>query len=249
MAERPRTGPRTQLRCAIYTRKSTEEGLEQDFNSLDAQREACAAYILSQRHEGWTPVASSYDDGGYSGGSMERPGLKMLLADIAAGKIDVVVVYKVDRLTRTRPPPPAPAQDSLSKLWVAVRAGGSVLARRVVGIAALFQASCAGPATLCNESNEEIDPTDPESVEGRTEEEVAEAAKRKGWKEEPARTGTEKGRRFSDVSGNNGIRIMRGGDNRTDTDSDVKSGGPYAKIVGGRYAGAVVPLAGNKSQK
>ncbi|WP_374388003.1 recombinase family protein [Sandaracinobacter sp.] len=101
MAERPQTGAGTQLRSAIYTRKSTEEGLEQDFNSLDAQREACAAYILSQRHEGWTPAAASYDDGGFSGGSMERPGLKMLLADIAAGKIDVVVVYKVDRLTRS----------------------------------------------------------------------------------------------------------------------------------------------------
>lgn len=88
-------------RCAIYTRKSTEEGLEQDFNSLDAQREACAAYILSQKHEGWTLVDGAYDDGGYSGGSMERPGLKALLADVAAGKIDVIVVYKVDRLTRS----------------------------------------------------------------------------------------------------------------------------------------------------
>ncbi|PZU08508.1 recombinase family protein [Sphingomonas sp.] len=89
------------VRCAIYTRKSTEEGLEQEFNSLDAQREACAAYITSQRHEGWTPVPHTYDDGGYSGGSLERPGLKQLLADIAAGKVDVIVVYKVDRLTRS----------------------------------------------------------------------------------------------------------------------------------------------------
>lgn len=87
-------------RCAIYTRKSTEEGLDQDFNSLDAQREACAAYIQSQKHEGWTAVPSVYDDGGYSGGSLERPALQRLLADIEAGRIDVIVVYKVDRLTR-----------------------------------------------------------------------------------------------------------------------------------------------------
>ena len=88
------------VRCAIYTRKSTEEGLEQEFNSLDAQAEACAAYILSQRHEGWVQNPERYDDGGYSGGSMERPGVKRLMADIAAGKVDVIVVYKVDRLTR-----------------------------------------------------------------------------------------------------------------------------------------------------
>jgi len=87
-------------RCAVYTRKSTEEGLDQNFNSLDAQREACAAYILSQRHEGWTELADRYDDGGYSGGSMERPGLVRLLEDVRAGRIDVIVVYKVDRLTR-----------------------------------------------------------------------------------------------------------------------------------------------------
>ncbi len=87
-------------RCAIYTRKSTEEGLGQSFNSLDAQREACAAYILSQRHEGWSELSDRYDDGGFSGGSMERPGLQQLIADIRAGRIDVVVVYKVDRLTR-----------------------------------------------------------------------------------------------------------------------------------------------------
>jgi DNA invertase Pin-like site-specific DNA recombinase len=88
------------FRCAIYTRKSTEEGLDQDFNSLDAQREACAAYIQSQKHEGWTAVPTVYDDGGYSGGSLERPALQRLLADIEAGRIDVIVVYKVDRLTR-----------------------------------------------------------------------------------------------------------------------------------------------------
>jgi DNA invertase Pin-like site-specific DNA recombinase len=89
------------LRCAIYTRKSSEEGLEQHFNSLHAQREACAAYIASQVGEGWTPLPAEYDDGGYSGGSMDRPGLKALLADIRGGLVDVVVVYKVDRLTRS----------------------------------------------------------------------------------------------------------------------------------------------------
>ncbi len=88
------------LRCGIYTRKSSEEGLEQDFNSLHAQREACEAYVLSQKHEGWTVLPSLYDDGGFSGGSLDRPALKRLLEDIEAGRIDVVVVYKVDRLTR-----------------------------------------------------------------------------------------------------------------------------------------------------
>ena len=88
------------LRCAIYTRKSTDEGLEKDFNSLDAQREACAAFIQSQKHEGWTGLPTLYDDGGYSGGTMERPALKRLLVDIEAGRVDVIVVYKVDRLTR-----------------------------------------------------------------------------------------------------------------------------------------------------
>jgi DNA invertase Pin-like site-specific DNA recombinase len=88
-------------RCAVYTRKSTEDGLEQEFNSLDAQREACEAFILSQKHEGWVLVSSRYDDGGFSGGHMERPGLKALLTDIEAGVVDVIVVYKVDRLTRS----------------------------------------------------------------------------------------------------------------------------------------------------
>ena len=97
----PERNAGARVRCAIYTRKSTEEGLEQEFNSLDAQREACAAYILSQRHEGWTLVPDLYDDGGFSGGSLERPALKQLLADVAAGKIDAIVVYKVDRLTRS----------------------------------------------------------------------------------------------------------------------------------------------------
>lgn len=88
------------LRCAIYTRKSTEEGLEQDYNSLHAQRDACAAYVQSQAGEGWTLLPEVYDDGGFSGGNMARPGLKRLLDDVEAGLIDVVVVYKVDRLTR-----------------------------------------------------------------------------------------------------------------------------------------------------
>jgi site-specific DNA recombinase len=88
-------------RCAIYTRKSSEEGLDQSFNSLQAQREACEAYVTSQKHEGWQILSTEYDDGGFSGGNMDRPGLKKLLADIAAGKIDTVVVYKVDRLTRS----------------------------------------------------------------------------------------------------------------------------------------------------
>lgn len=89
------------LRCAIYTRKSSEEGLDQDFNSLDAQFEACAAYIASQRHEGWKLLPKRYDDGGFSGGNVQRPALQALLADIAAAKVDLVVVYKIDRLTRS----------------------------------------------------------------------------------------------------------------------------------------------------
>ncbi len=92
---------RRRLRCAIYTRKSSEEGLEQEFNSLDAQREACEAYILSQKHDGWIALPAFYDDGGLSGGNMERPALKRLLDDVSAGRVDVIVVYKVDRLTRS----------------------------------------------------------------------------------------------------------------------------------------------------
>jgi len=88
-------------KCAIYTRKSSDEGLEQSFNSLDAQREACEAYIKSQKHEGWVASTVLYDDGGYSGGSMERPGLQKLMGDIQAGRVNVIVVYKVDRLTRS----------------------------------------------------------------------------------------------------------------------------------------------------
>ena len=89
------------LRCAIYTRKSSDEGLDQEFNSLDAQREACEAYIVSQRHAGWVALADMYDDGGLSGGTIERPTLKRLLEDIKTGKFQIVVVYKVDRLTRS----------------------------------------------------------------------------------------------------------------------------------------------------
>jgi site-specific DNA recombinase len=102
MAEAEKTPRRSarKIRCAIYTRKSTDEGLEQAFNSLDAQREACAAFVASQRHEGWTASPALYDDGGFSGGSMQRPALQRLMTDIEAGQIDVVVVYKVDRLTR-----------------------------------------------------------------------------------------------------------------------------------------------------
>src|SRR5258708_22831697 len=88
-------------RCAVYTRKSSEEGLEQAFNSLHAQREACEAYVKSQLHDGWKLVKTAYDDGGLSGGSMERPALLRLLAEVAAGRVDVIVVYKVDRLTRS----------------------------------------------------------------------------------------------------------------------------------------------------
>jgi len=97
----PAAEAKPSIRCAIYTRKSTEEGLEQAFNSLDAQRESAEAYISAQRHEGWTYVPDKYDDGGFSGGNMDRPALARLLADISAGKVDCVVVYKVDRLSRS----------------------------------------------------------------------------------------------------------------------------------------------------
>ena len=96
-------GPRRKerARCAIYTRKSSEEGLEQEFNSLQAQREACEAFTASQRHEGWVCLPKAYDDGGFSGATMDRPALQRLLADITAGRVDIVVVYKIDRLTRS----------------------------------------------------------------------------------------------------------------------------------------------------
>ena len=89
------------LRCAVYTRKSTDDGLDQEFNSLDAQHEACAAYAVSQRHEGWVLNPERYDDGGFTGGNMQRPGLKRLLDDVAAGKVDIILLYKIDRLTRS----------------------------------------------------------------------------------------------------------------------------------------------------
>ena len=107
MARRDRNGAQMhhqnggQVRCAVYTRKSTEEGLDQDFNSLDAQREACEAFIQSQKSEGWVLVPNAYDDGGISGGTLERPALQRLMVDITAGRVDIVVVYKVDRLTRS----------------------------------------------------------------------------------------------------------------------------------------------------
>ena len=89
------------VRCGIYTRKSTDEGLDREFNSLDAQREAGEAYIKSQAHDGWQVVPTAYDDGGFTGGNMDRPALKRLLADVEAGRVDVVVCYKVDRLSRS----------------------------------------------------------------------------------------------------------------------------------------------------
>jgi site-specific DNA recombinase len=96
-----RSGSGKTLRCAIYTRKSTDEGLDQAFNSLDAQREACAAYLTSQQHEGWILLPDSYEDGGFSGSNLDRPGLQQLLAEVKAGRVDVIIVYKVDRLTRS----------------------------------------------------------------------------------------------------------------------------------------------------
>ncbi|MGE4303679.1 MAG: recombinase family protein [Novosphingobium sp.] len=95
------TAPRRRLRCAVYTRKSSEEGLDMEFNSLDAQRESCEAYVASQRAEGWVCMRERYDDGGFSGGTLDRPGLKALLEDIEAGLVDVIVVYKIDRLSRS----------------------------------------------------------------------------------------------------------------------------------------------------
>src|SRR5262249_54296610 len=89
------------LRCAVYTRKSSEEGLDMEFNSLDAQREACEAYVASQKAEGWVLLPNHYDDGGFSGGTLERPALQRLLVEIEAGRADVVVVYKIDRLSRS----------------------------------------------------------------------------------------------------------------------------------------------------
>jgi site-specific DNA recombinase len=104
-ARRPKAFPEPEtsgvVRCAVYTRKSTEEGLDQQFNSLDAQREAAQAYIASQRHAGWEYLPDRYDDGGFTGGNTDRPALQRLLADIEAGRVDCVIVYKVDRLSRS----------------------------------------------------------------------------------------------------------------------------------------------------
>lgn len=97
----PRTETKPTIRCAIYTRKSTEEGLEQEFNTLDAQRESAEAFIAAQKHEGWVCLPDKYDDGGFSGGNLDRPAMRRLLGDIEAGKVDCVVVYKVDRLSRS----------------------------------------------------------------------------------------------------------------------------------------------------
>src|SRR5579885_1815667 len=95
------TPRRSTVRCAIYTRKSTEEGLEQEFNTLDAQRESAEAFIKSQAAEGWTCLPDRYDDGGFTGGNMDRPALQRLMTDITAGKVDAVIVYKIDRLSRS----------------------------------------------------------------------------------------------------------------------------------------------------
>ena len=108
------------LRCAIYTRVSTDQGLEQDFNSLDAQREASEAYIKSQAHEGWRLVRDRYDDGGFSGGSMDRPALQKLLIDVQARRIDVIVVYKVDRCS--------PIDSSWTLLAISTKRSGGTFA-------------------------------------------------------------------------------------------------------------------------
>jgi len=93
--------PRQTTRCAVYTRKSTEEGLQQDFNTLDAQRESAEAYILAHKHEGWVCLPDRYDDGGYTGGNLDRPAFKRLMSDVETGRIDAIVVYKIDRLSRS----------------------------------------------------------------------------------------------------------------------------------------------------
>src|SRR5436190_19199335 len=98
---RKQPSPLQKLRCAVYTRKSSEEGLEMEFNSLEAQRESCEAYVASQKPEGWLLVPDRYDDGGFSGGTLDRPALQRLIADIEAGRVDTVVVYKIDRLSRS----------------------------------------------------------------------------------------------------------------------------------------------------
>ena len=109
----PGTRRSARVRCGIYTRKSSEEGLDQEFNSLQAQREACEAFISSQRHESWVCLPACYDDGGFSGATMDRPALQRLLADITAGRVDIVVVYKIDRLTRSLADLPRSSRSSM----------------------------------------------------------------------------------------------------------------------------------------
>ena len=111
------------VRCAIYTRKSSEEGLEQEFNSLQAQREACEAFIESQRQEGWVCLRPAYDDGGFSGARMDRPALQQLLADLTAGRVDTIVVYKIDRLTRSLADFAKIVEGKSARLWSVSGAG------------------------------------------------------------------------------------------------------------------------------
>jgi site-specific DNA recombinase len=112
------------IRCAIYTRKSSEEGLEQEFNSLQAQREACEAFVNSQRHEGWVCLRAAYDDGGFSGATTDRPALQQLLEDNTAGRVDTVVVYKIDRLTASASATRSPPRKRRGCGWVAYRRSG-----------------------------------------------------------------------------------------------------------------------------
>ena len=119
-------------RCAIYVRKSSEEGLDMSYNSLEAQTDACAAYIASQKHEGWVRLPRVYEDGGFSGGNLERPGLQELLADVGKGQIDVIIVYKIDRLTRSL--------TDFAKLNVVMPRNGSASGSRLGG----FSFECNG---------------------------------------------------------------------------------------------------------
>ena len=125
-----RAGPVATRRCAIYTRVSTDQGLAQDFNSLDAQHEAASAYITSQAHAGWTLIRARYDDGGYSGGSTDRPNLQRLLQDVRDRKIDIIVVYKVDRLTDHWPTSPSWSSCSMPMTSASSRSPSSSTRRR-----------------------------------------------------------------------------------------------------------------------
>ena len=139
------------IRCAIYTRKSAEEGLEQEFNSLDAQREACAAYVASQKAQGWVLLPTVYEDAGLSGGTLERPGLQRLLADIDAGLVEQIVVYKVDRLTRSL--------SDFAKLVERLEAAGAVFVS--------VTPSCALIAPICPEATPRRPMGFPDSTEGK----------------------------------------------------------------------------------